>query len=122
MGYPEATDLTDRQLLEEVQRSYHTFHIHINEASYKDDPKVLGYWKKLLGERLIILNDYNALAETIAATVAVIHGVELSQVLSSFDQKTAGTVKNALVHVSSSLTTTPKPTGGGGLLSRIFKL
>jgi len=122
MGYPEATDLTDRQLLEEVQRSYHTFHIHINEASYKDDPKVLGYWKKLLGERLIILNDYNALAETIAATVAVIHGVELSQVLSSFDAHTAGTVKNALVHVTSSLTTTPKPASGGGLLSRIFKL
>jgi hypothetical protein len=114
LGYSQADDLTDRQLLEEVQRSYHVFHIHVNEASYKDSPFVLGYWKKLLGERVIILNDYNAIAETIASTVAVIHGVDLKQILTSFDNATADTVKNALVNIKTDMTA--KKDGG------VFKL
>ena len=120
MGYPEAEDLTDQQLLEEVQRTYHVFHIHINEGSYRDNPDVLGYWKKILGERLIILDDYNAIAETIATAVALVHGVELKDILASFDRKTAGTVQHALVHVTQGLTTTGKQ--AGGWLSGIFKL
>jgi len=99
LGYTQATDLTDKQLLEEVQRSYHLFHIHINEASYRDDPSVLGYWKSLIGERLIVLDDYNAIAETIASTVAVIHGIDLSRILHSFDSATSATVAKALVNV-----------------------
>lgn len=119
MGYAEAQDLTDQQLLEEVQRTYHVFHIHVNEGSYRDDPKVLGYWKKMLAERLIVLNDYNAIAETIASAVALVHGVELQDILASFDKRTAGTVQHALVHVSKGLATTKK---SGGLLGGIFKL
>jgi hypothetical protein len=118
MGYPEASTVSDRQLLEEAQRSYHVFHIHINEASYKDDPSVLGYWRKTIGERLIVLNDYNAIAETIASTVAMIHGVDLSNILASFDSKTAKTVSNALSKLN---TNAPVKTDSGGLLSKIFK-
>ena len=33
MGYSQSDDLSDKQLLEEAQKSYHVFHIHINEAS-----------------------------------------------------------------------------------------
>lgn len=120
MGYPEAQDVTDAQLLEEVQRSYHVFHIHVNEGSYRDDPKVLGYWKKMLTERLIVLNDYNAIAETIATAVALVHGVELQDILASFDKHTAGTVQHALVHVTQGLTAPDKKSGNW--LSGIFKL
>ena len=119
MGYPEAEDLTDQQLLEEAQRTYHVFHIHVNEGSYRDDPKVLGYWKKMLAERLIILNDYNAIAETMASAVALVHGVELQDILASFDKATAGTVQHALVHVTKDLATTKK---SGSWLGGIFKL
>lgn len=111
MGYSQADTISDRQLLDEAQRSYHVFHIHINEASYRNDPQVLGYWRSLLGERLIILEDYNAIAETIASTVAVIHGVDLKHILASFDNSTAETVKNALVNVSKS----------ESIISKIFK-
>ncbi|WP_158829273.1 hypothetical protein [Mucilaginibacter lacusdianchii] len=120
MGYTEAQDVSDRQLLEEVQRSYHVFHIHINEASYKNDPEVIGYWKDMLGERLIILEDYNAIAETIATTVAVIHGVDMHDILKSFDNKTANTVGNALMKINTSVA--KQPTKAGGWLSGIFKL
>ncbi len=100
MGYKDSEPLSDKQLLEEAQRMYHVFHIHVNETGYKDNPNVLGYWRKLMGERLIILDDHNALAETIASTVAVINGVDLGRLTSSFDGKTADSVKNALVNVS----------------------
>ena len=118
MGYTQANDLTDKQLLEEVQRSYHVFHIHINQASYRDDPRVLGYWKKLLGERLIILDDYNAIAETIASTVAVIHGVDLRQLLDSFDKATSKTVAKALSNVKADAVVKKSK----GVLGGVFKL
>lgn len=120
MGYPEAQDLTDQQLLEEAQRTYHVFHIHVNEGSYRNDKNILGYWKKMLAERLIVLEDYNAIAETIATAVALVHGVELQNILASFDKHTAGTVQKALGHVTQGLTTTDKKSGGW--LGGIFKL
>lgn len=96
LGYNEAGDVSDVQLLAEAQRMYNVYHIHVNETGYKDDPTVIGYWKNLLGERLIILNDYNAVCETIATIIAVQHGVDMAAVVSRFDSKTANSVTNAL--------------------------
>jgi len=99
MGYTQGEDVTDKQLLEEAQRLYNVYHIHVNEASYKDDPSVLGYWKSMLGERLIILNDYHAICATIATLIAVQHGADMKTVMSKFDAKTAGMVTSALATV-----------------------
>jgi len=99
LGYVQAEEVTDTQLLEEAQRLYNVYHIHVNEASYRDDPDVLGYWRKMLGERLIILNDYHAICATIATLIAVQHGVDISTVVSKFDAKTAGIVTKALATV-----------------------
>jgi hypothetical protein len=99
MGYTQGEDVTDTQLLEEAQRLYNVYHIHVNEASYKDDPSVLGYWKKMLNERLIILNDYHAICATIATLIAVQHGADMKTVTSKFDAKTAGLVTSALATV-----------------------
>ncbi|MFW6247155.1 MAG: hypothetical protein ACOC22_03235 [bacterium] len=104
MGYPQSEDVTDVQLLEEAQRLYNVYHIHINEASYKDDPNVLGYWKKMLGERLIVLNDYNMVSETIATLIAVQHGADMANVVSKFDSNTADVVSNALAVVNNDIT------------------
>jgi hypothetical protein len=98
-GYEKAEDVSDAQLLEEAQRLYNVYHIHVNEASYRDDPRVLGYWKKMLGERLIVLNDYHAICATIATLVAVQHGADMSAVTSKFDAHTAGMVTTALATV-----------------------
>lgn len=99
MGYAQTDPVTDDQLLEEAQRLYNVYHIHINEASYRDDPNVLGYWKEKLGERFIVLNDYNALCETISTLIAVQHGADMADVTSKFDAGIAGTVTTALATV-----------------------
>jgi len=91
--------VTDKQLLEEAQRLYNVYHIHVNEASYKDDPQVLGYWRDMLGERLIVLDDYTALCATIATLIAVQHGVDIADATSKFDAKTKGLVTTALATV-----------------------
>ena len=101
MGYAQSDDITDKEILNEASRIYNVFHIHINEASYRDDPQVIGYWKDLLDERLIILDDYNAIAETIASIVGVIHGIELDKITASFDHAIADTVTKALVNIKS---------------------
>ena len=100
LGYAQAEDITDVQVLEEAQRLYNVYHIHINETGYRDDPTVLGYWKRMLGERLIVLNDYNAVCETIATLIAVQHGVDMKTVTSKFSAAIAGAVTTALVAVS----------------------
>lgn len=101
MGYSEASDISAKDLLAQAQRMYHVFHIHVNEASYRDDPRIIGYWRDLLGENLLVLDDQNAIAELIASTIAVIHGVKLDKVAASFDSGTAKAVRKALVNVSS---------------------
>ena len=113
MGYKQTDEILAKDLLEEAQRMYEVFHIHINEASYRDDPRVINPWRDLLGERLIILDDYNAVAETIATTVAVLQGAGLASVTSSFDSGTSKTVAKALAGVSTSLVT---PTSRRGIL------
>jgi hypothetical protein len=100
LGYPQGEEVTDVQLLEEAQKLYNVYHIHINEASYRNDPEVLGYWKKMLGERLIVLDDYNAVCETIVTLIAVQHGVDMIDITSKFDSKIAGYVTTALATVT----------------------
>lgn len=100
MGYAQTDPITDAQVLAQAQRMYHVFHIHINETGYKDNPDVIGYWKKLLGERALILDKHMAVAELIASTVAVINGASLDKVAAEFDDATANSVKNALMKVN----------------------
>jgi hypothetical protein len=106
-GYTQGEDVTDKQLLEEAQRLYNVYHIHVNEASYRDDPRILNYWKEMLGERLIVLNDYHAICATIATIIAVQHGADIKDVTSKFAANIAGIVTTALATVNTTLAITP---------------
>lgn len=98
-GNPQASNVSVDQLLQEALRTHHVFHIHINQGSYCNAPSVINPWRNLLGERFIKLEDYNAIAETIASTVAICHGVDLKTVTRTFDTPTAATVSKALAHI-----------------------
>lgn len=111
MGYAETEPINAKDLLAQAQRTYHVFHIHINETGYRNNPDVFGYWRDLLGERFLILDDHTALAELIASTVAVMSGVDLAKVTSSFDKDTANMVKKSLVNVTSAVTKHTKDSG-----------
>lgn len=98
-GYGE--DISSEQLLSEAQRMYHVFHLHMNQGSNGGrGSSVVDSWKKLLGERVILVDDFKNTSEIIASTVAVVRGADLAKVVSSFDSSTALTVSNALVNIS----------------------
>lgn len=96
-------NISAQQLLAEAQRMYHVFHIHVADGGYQKQEIILNPWKKLLGERLLVLEDSNDVAELMASTVAVIHGVDLKKITADFSTNTANNVTNALVHVTNSL-------------------
>src|SRR5438132_2898568 len=55
-----------RQILAEVQRRYHFFFIFPRNASHGSDEDIQNFWRDLLGQRVIFLDDENAVSETIA--------------------------------------------------------
>jgi hypothetical protein len=103
LGYPQGETLTDKQLLEEAQRMYNVYHIHVNEGSYCNDSNILDYWKEMLGERLIILDDYQVICETIATVIAMQNGVDMKNVVNAFDDNTKALVSTALAHISTTV-------------------
>jgi len=105
LGYNPETDFTAEQLLREAQQKYHVFHIHC--ADSRSPRYVESQWKSLLGERFIVLDDSDNIAETIATTIAVLEGIDKAKVLANFDKSIASSVSTALINVNnaSSVTT-----------------
>lgn len=96
MGYAQTDSISAETILQEAQQFYHVFHIHINETGYRNNVDVMDYWRQLLGEHFLVLDDHNALAELIASTVAIISGVDPDQITNAFDPATAQLVQHTL--------------------------
>ncbi|AGL19792.1 hypothetical protein [Actinoplanes sp. N902-109] len=58
-------------MVAELQRSYDVYYILPGAASYGGDKEILGYWRRLLGQQVIELDDLDAVCETIALTVGL---------------------------------------------------
>jgi len=116
MGYEQGDNITAKQLLEEARRMYHVYHIHMNCTRYKNSSEVLGYWENLIGKQnLIILDEQDAVAETIAAIVDVTHGAELKNITKDFSPRVAGAVEKALAVIDTK--TNIAVIGDGGILT-----
>ena len=111
MGYGQAENMSSDKLLKEAQRMYYVFHIHINHGGNSEESDICEEWKDMLKQNLIILNDYNLVAETIATTVAVLSGADKKAVLASFDKSIASTVSTALAHIHSGTGLSKKNSG-----------
>lgn len=105
LGYTFYEDIPAEQLLAEAQRMYHVFHLHVTETSTGQSGYIIDGWRKILQERLILVEDYNNIAEIIASTVAVVMGADLKKVVTAFDTTTAKQVSNALVKISNGVIT-----------------
>lgn len=101
IGYAGGEDLNARALYDLACQSYNVFHIHTN------DHRVYGHttdqWRDLLNERLLLLPDRDLVAELIATTVAMVHGVHIDQATAHFDARTKNAVTTALATVKDSL-------------------
>ena len=100
MGYRPEVALTNKELLELVQRQYHVFHLMVEQGShlrggYNTD-RVRRGWQDLLGERVILLKDYKKLSEVVVSLIEVTEGRDAKDVIASWDGTTAVTVAAAI--------------------------
>lgn len=113
-------DLDPRSVYRELQKRWEVFYILPRQTSYYDDPQVRGHWQDILGERVLFLEDPNAVCDLIAVTVGMLEDVvDLDDGLADLDDVgagTAGVVGSALARLSDTVGRVPSrlPAGVAG--------
>jgi len=64
-------DIPLRRIVSEVRRRYDTYFLVPHGAGHAGNPKVLSFWRDLLGQNALELDDPAAVCETIALTVGL---------------------------------------------------
>jgi len=91
-------NLSSREVLEMASRMYEVFHVVVEQGmfyQYEAD-LVRDGWRALLGERMLLLSDYQRLAEVIVSTMAINEGSDPNEVATSWSGDTAAVVANAV--------------------------
>lgn len=104
-------DIPTKDIVAEVASRYHTFHIHVQQGSYRDHPSHLATWRGLLPEQhVLLLENWENAAELIATTVAINEGtLDLAGVSAAL--KDAGLDESAAASISSALVPFAAKTG-----------
>jgi hypothetical protein len=108
VGDKLAEDLPTEQIVRELEEKYHVFHIIAEQGGYPHQPEIEGSWKALLGERVLLLEDTDNVAELIALTIGLCEGTTdidagaQDLVAVGADHKTVTAVTDALVPLSRS--------------------
>lgn len=78
IGDDMQADMSTKELLQLVQRTYDVFHIIIEEGDYAQRAlgRVVDSWTELLGQHVIRLKDHTKLAETIVSAIEVAEGAD----------------------------------------------
>jgi hypothetical protein len=64
-------DVPLRRIVEEAQRMYDVYYLLPAGSSYAGSSTILGFWRDLLGQNAVELDDLDAVCETIALTVGL---------------------------------------------------
>ena len=67
-------DIPTAAIVKELRERYHVFYILPQGASYGGDATILGFWRKLLGQNVLELEDPEAVCETIALAIGMTEG------------------------------------------------
>lgn len=88
-------DLTSAELLTMASRSYHVFHLLVEE-SHSCDASVKQNWQNLLGERALPMSDHTKMAELIVSSIQVNEGASVADVMKSWSGDTSVVVARGL--------------------------
>jgi hypothetical protein len=95
-----------RAMVDEVRRTYDTYYILPAGSSYAGNAAILDFWRDLLGQNVIALDDLDAVCETIALTVGLGEdSIDLDEGLADLQEVgsgavgTVGTVGKALARI-----------------------
>lgn len=73
IGDKLAEDIPTREIFRELEERFHVFFLFVAQGNYPEG-RILPAWRKLLGERALVLEDAEAVCETIALTIAMLEG------------------------------------------------
>lgn len=109
-GRRPPSDFSGEDLLTMVSRQYEVYHLMIQQGNYfqHHGDRVENKWRKLLGQRALLVEDYTKIGQIIVSTLQVENGESADVVIKSWDGSTSVVVANAI----SGLTSTKKQTGG----------
>ncbi|HEU5231198.1 MAG TPA: hypothetical protein VFU49_25475 [Ktedonobacteraceae bacterium] len=93
-----------RQIITEVQRRFYLFFIFPRNASYGHDDRIHNFWRDLLGQNFLFLDDEKAVSETIALTIGLTEEA-ISLAEGAQDLSDAGASQNAIAAATSALQT-----------------
>lgn len=100
----EERDYTPEELLVAAQKSYHVFHLIVEQGGYARfrGNAVINQWKKMLGARAIPLNNYHYMPEVIIAAMMLSEADEntsYNDIIESFENtEVKKTLKHAFVN------------------------
>src|SRR5688500_2406506 len=118
LGERSAEDVPLATVVREVTRMYDTYFLLPAGSAYAGDMRVLDFWRTLLGQNALELDDLDAACETIGLTIGLGEGaIDLDQGLRDLsDSGTAGTVSKALARVGTrrGVTTSTLPAVAAG--------
>lgn len=91
-------DLNPKDLLAEVSKKYHVFHIMVEEGSYfrSCGEDVVKSWVKVLGQRAMRMKDHQDLSKILVSAIQVTEGVSKDDVVDSWDKKSQSIVSAAI--------------------------
>ncbi len=67
-------DIPVADMVKELRQRYHVFYLLPKAASYGGDAKILKFWRNLLGQNVLELEDSEAVCETIALAIGMMEG------------------------------------------------
>lgn len=100
-------DVSTREVIAALEAKWNVFHIIVEQGSYPHNKQIEQAWRDLLGERVLLMEDYNTVAELIASTIGVCEGTDLTDIrahLADVGTSAAGiaSVTSALIPLSQS--------------------
>ncbi|HEY3311071.1 MAG TPA: hypothetical protein VGK00_05465 [Anaerolineales bacterium] len=113
-------DIPTAEIVRELQKRYHVFYILPKASSYGGDKQILLFWRALLGENVLELDETEAVSETIALTIGMLEGrIDLNA--GAADLKEFGAADETVEQVTNELAKIPtglaKARSLGGVLS-----
>lgn len=119
------SDIPVKEMVARLRERYEVFFILPKSASHGGDREVLTFWRKLLGQNVLELDDEAAVCETIALTIGIWEGrtdleegVDHLKDMGVTDETVLGSVSKALAKLpGSAVAVTSAGSGLGGLSS-----
>lgn len=103
-------DIQVVDLIKEVKEKWNLFCIVPNMTNHYNNTTMKAFWKEMLGQNLLLLDNPEGITEMIAATIGVNEGSDLDNLLNDLldektDAKIASSVSKALVKLDGGIST-----------------